>query len=444
MNAADTKQSNFRTFLIIWASQLASMLGSEMTNFAVTIWAWNVTGKATSLSLIIFFTQVPRLIAALFAGILVDRGDRKLLMLLGDAAAGISTIAIFLLFTTNRLEIWHLYVTAAIGGLFGYFQHLAYSASISAIVPKQHYTRAAAMCNHVGQFGSNIIAPGLAGALYYVIGLQGILTVDIATFAIAICTIYFVHIPQPAITRDLSSQKIWQNLAIGWRYIFKNPSFLALLIFLLVFNFIDYAIAGIHAPVILARSNNNAAVFASVQSAIGLGGVVGAVLLSVWGGFKRRIYGMLLGTVLSYGCMVVFGLGNLPATWMLAGFFTAVFWSSISSFEQAIWLSKIPPELQGRVFANRYLIAQLAAPLGLAIAGPLADNVFQPAMLPGGILADTFGGLLGNSYGSGIALQYTLFACCGVLIGLGGFTWSKLRNIELVVPDYEVDDESTI
>lgn len=127
-----------------------------MTNFAITIWAWNVTGKATSLSLIIFFTQIPRLIAALFAGILVDRGDRKLLMLLGDAAAGIAIVDILLLFVTNRLEIWHLYITAAISGLFGYFQYLAYSASISAIVPKQHYTRAA-MCDHVGQFGSNII-----------------------------------------------------------------------------------------------------------------------------------------------------------------------------------------------------------------------------------------------------------------------------------------------
>ncbi len=436
MNAADIQKNNLRTFIIIWCSQVGSILGSEMTNFAVTIWAWNITGKATSLSLIILFTQVPRLIAALFAGILVDRCDRKLLMILGDAAAGISTIAIFILLTTNRLEIWHLYLTAAFSGLFGYFQHLAYSASISALVAKQHYTRAAAMCNHVGQFGSNIIAPGLAGALYYVVGLQGILTIDIVTFAIALCTIYFVQIPQYTPNRELESQKPWQNLSFGWRYLLKNPSLRSLLIFLFIFNFIDYAISGIHASVILSRSHNNTAIFASVQSAIGLGGLVGAVLLSVWGGFKRRIYGMLLGTVLSYGCMVVFGLGNLPITWMLAGFFTAVFWSSISSSEQAIWLAKIPPEIQGRVFANRYLITQLAAPMGLAIAGPLADNVFQPAMLPGGILANIFGGLFGNDYSSGIALQYTLFAFCGVLLGLSGYTWSKLRKIELVIPDF--------
>ncbi len=440
MNATDIQKTNLRTFIIIWCSQVGSILGSEMTNFAVTIWAWNITGKATSLSLIILFTQIPRLIAALFAGILVDRCDRKLLMILGDAAAGISTIAIFILLTTNRLEIWHLYITAAFSGLFGYFQHLAYSASISALVAKQHYTRAAAMCNHVGQFGSNIIAPGLAGALYYVVGLQGILTIDIATFAIALCTIYFVQIPQHVPNREFESQKPWQNLSFGWRYILKNPSLQSLLMFLFIFNFIDYAISGIHASVILARSHNNTAIFASVQSAIGLGGLVGAVLLSVWGGFKRRIYGMLLGTVLSYGCMVVFGLGNLPITWMLAGFFTAVFWSSISSSEQAIWLAKIPPEIQGRVFANRYLITQLAAPMGLAIAGPLADNVFQPAMLPEGMLANTFGDLFGNDYSSGIALQYTLFAFCGVLLGLTGYIWGKLRNIELVIPDYEVND----
>lgn len=444
MKTSDIQKTNLRTFLIIWCSQVASILGSEMTNFAVTIWAWNITGKATSLSLIIFFTQISTLIAALFAGILADRCDRKLLMILGDAAAGISTIAIFILLTTNRLEIWHLYITAAFSGLFGYFQQLAYLASISTLVAKQHYTRAAAMCNYVGQFGSNIIAPGLAGALYYVIGLQGILTIDIATFAIAICTIYFVQIPRHVPNREIESQKFWQNLSFGWRYILKNPSLRSLLIFLFIFNFIDYAITGIHASVILARSHNNTAVFASVQSAIGLGGLIGAVSLSVWGGFKRHIHGMLLGTVLSYGCMVVFGLGNLPITWMLAGFFTAVFWSSIGSSEQAIWLSKVSPEVQGRVFANRYLLTQLAAPLGLAIAGPLADRVFQPAMLPEGMLANTFGGLFGNDYSSGITLQYTLFAFCGVLLGLTGYTWGKLRNIELVIPDYEVNDKSTI
>ncbi len=439
MKEQKNQQTSLRTFITIWGGQLASMLGSEVTSFAMTLWAWQVTGQATPLSLIIFFSHVPRIGAAFFAGILVDRWNRKLLMMVGDTAAAISTIAILLLFLSDRLEIWHLYVTAAMNGLFSYFQDLAYSASISVIVPKQNYTRAAAMSDHIGQFGSNIIAPAIAGVLYYAIGLQGILTIDLLTFIIAIGTVWRVQIPQPQMSvTDQGSGNIWQNMTFGFRYIIKRPSFLAIVIFWLIFNLVDGILTGIHSPVILARSSNDAAVYASVQSAIGLGGAIGAVALSVWGGFKRRIHGLLLGTVLSYVSMAVFSLANLPSVWMMSGFFAGVFWPFIGSSNQAIWLSKVAPDVQGRVFATRYLIAQISLPLGLGIGGILADHVFEPAMKPGGSLAVIFGGVFGTGSGSGMALQYTLFSLVGVLTGLGGYAFRKLRDVEIIVPDHDV------
>lgn len=412
------------------------MLGSEVTNFAMTLWAWQVTGMATPLSLIIFFSHVPRIVVAFFAGVLVDRWNRKLLMMVGDTAAAISTVAILLLFLSDRLEVWHLYVTAAVNGLFGYFQDLAYSASISVMVPPQHYTRAAAMSDHIGQFGSNIIAPAIAGVLYYAIGLKGILTIDLITFIIAISTVWGVQIPQPQIdASDRDSRNIWQDMTFGFRYMIERPSFLAISIFWLIFNFVDGVLTGIHSPVILARSSNDAAVYASVQSAIGLGGAIGAVVLTVWGGFKRRIHGLLLGTVLSYASMAAFGLANLPSVWIVSGFLAGVFWPLIGSSNQAIWLSKVAPEVQGRVFATRYLIAQISLPLGLGISGILADYVFEPAMMPGGSLAEIFGGAFGTGSGSGMALQYTLFSLVGVLIGIGGYAIRQLRDVETIVPD---------
>lgn len=405
----------------------------------MTLWAWQVTGQATPLSLIIFFSHVPRIVVAFFAGVLVDRWNRKLLMMVGDTAAAISTVAILLLLLSDRLEIWHLYVTAAVNGLFGYFQDLAYSASISTIVPKQHYTRAAAMSDHIGQFGSNIIAPAIAGVLYYAIGLKGILIVDLITFIIAISTVWCVQIPQPQISAsDRDSRNIWHDMTFGFRYVIERPSFLAILIFWLMFNFVDGVITGIHSPVILARSSNDAAVYASVQSAIGLGGAIGAVVLSVWGGFKRRIHGLLLGTVLSYASMAAFGLANLPSVWIVSGFFAGVFWPLIGSSNQAIWLSKVAPEVQGRVFATRYLMAQISLPLGLGMSGILADYVFEPALMPGGSLAVIFGGAFGTGSGSGMALQYTLFSLVGVFIGLGGYAIRKLRDAEMILPDRDV------
>lgn len=436
-------QPNFRTFFLIWGTQVLSMLGSEMTDFAITLWAWNITGKATSLSLILLFNQLPRLITTLFAGIIVDRCNRKALMILGDAASGISTIIIFLLFLTNHLEIWHIYASAVILGPFRHLQYFAFSTSISLVVPKQHYTRAVVMSEQIGQFSSNIIAPGLAGALYYVIGLQGILAVDIVTFILAIATICIVHIPQPLPSeKDLKEANIWQDLTFGLRYIIKSSGLLNLLLFLFIFHSIDSILFGIHSSFLLARSGSDPAVFASIQSAIGLGGLVGALGLSVWGGFKPRIHGLLLGIILHYSIMIVFSLANLPSTWMITGFLASVFWPWVSSSNQVIWLSKVPPNVQGRVFTTRYLFTLIASPLGLAIAGPLADNFFRPAMMPEGSLAPIFGSFFGTGSSSGMALQYTLFSFLGVLLGLAGYTWRRLRNVESIVPDYDAGEQS--
>ncbi|BAY99581.1 major facilitator superfamily MFS_1 [Tolypothrix tenuis PCC 7101] len=441
MKSENFYQPNFRTFLLIWSTQVLSMLGSEMTDFAITLWAWNITGQATSLSLIIFFNQLPRLITTLFAGIIVDRYNRKLLMILGDAASGISTIIIFLLYLTNHLEIWHIYASAVILGPFRHLQYFAFSTSISLVVPKQHYTRAVVMSEHIGQFSSNIIAPSLAGGFYYLIGLQGILSFDIVTFILAIATICIVHIPQPVPSEiDVKKVKIWQDLTFGLRYIIQSNGLLNLLLFLFVFHSIDSILFGIHSSFLLARSGSNPTVFASIQSVIGLGGLVGALWLSIWGGFKRRIHGLLLGIILHYSIMMVFSLANLPSIWMITGFLSSVFWVWISSSNQVIWLSKVPPNLQGRVFATRYLFTLIASPLGLLIAGPLADNFFRPAMMPEGILAPIFGSLFGNSSSSGMALQYTLFSFLGVLLGFAGYTWRSLRNVERIVPDYDAGE----
>lgn len=419
---------------------MASILGSEMTNFAITIWAWEQTGQATPLSLLFFFTYTPRIIAASFAGLIVDRGNRKQLMIAGDTVAGLSTIAILLLFLSNHLQIWHLYVTTAMNGLFGYLQNLAYSASMTMIVPKQHYTRATAMSSYVTYSGSYIIAPALAGVLYYTIGLTGVLAIDLMTFVMAISTILCVSIPQPTRkSTSIAHQTLWQQFTFGFRYLLKRPSLLAILIFWLSFNLVDTVSLALGPAMILARSSNDATVLATVRSAIGVGGIVGAIALSVWGGSQRRIHGLLLGTALTSLSKMIIGLGRVPLSWMIAGFGAGVFAPAIDSSNQAIWLSKVEPDVQGRVFASRYLIAQITSPLGLAIAGPLADYVFEPAMSSNGRLSSIFGGVFGIGAGAGMALQYTIFCFCGALIGLGGYAFPSLRDVETIVPDHDAE-----
>jgi len=190
---------------------------------------------------------------------------------------------------------------------------------------------------------------------------------------------------------------------------------------------------------ILARSNDNAAVLASVEAASGFGGLTGAIFLSVWGGFRRRIHGLLLGSIFSRIGGIVLGLAQLPWIWSMARFWQVFFGSFVGSSNQGIWLSKVEPAVQGRVFTARYLIAQVASPIGIAIAGPLADFVFEPAMQPTGMLAGVLGGVFGIGEGSGMALQYTLFSILGIAIALGGYLFPVLRDVEKIVPDHEIN-----
>ena len=182
-----------RTLIIVWLGQLVCTFGTRMSSFAIRIWAWEITGQATAIALVGVSTQIPRLLITPFAGIIVDRCNRKLLLIAGDTITVLSTLAILLLYITGKLQIGHLYLTGAVNGAFNQLQSLAYSASISLMVPKQQYTRARSM-GFVLHYGSIIIAPALGGTLYYVIGLLGILLIDVATFCVAIATVLFVSI----------------------------------------------------------------------------------------------------------------------------------------------------------------------------------------------------------------------------------------------------------
>jgi len=433
------RPNSLRTFTIIWIGQVASILGSRMTNFAVIIWAWQLTGEATPLSLLAFFTQIPILIAAAFAGIIIDRWNRKLMMMVGDLMAGLSTVIILLLFLTDNLAIWHLYLTGAVNGLFGYLQSLAFSASQALIVPKQHYVRVGAM-GSMKTFGSGVLAPALAGVLYYIIGLSGILVIDLVTFLIAIGTLTLVQIPQPkpSEVNQASTGKRWQQLTLGFRYLFNRPSLIALQLFALSYIFVDTA-SEVVAPMILARSGNNTAVLGSVQGSVGLGGLIGAILLSLWGGPKRRIQGLLIGRALVFSGEMFLGLGRLPSIWMGANFGAGLFKPLANSCESALWLSKVEPNVQGRVFAASSFLEGIISPLGLLIAGPLADYVFEPAMMPGGSLAPILGSVFGTGAGSGMAVQLTLFSFIVVLICLGSYAFPALRHIEDILPDHDVE-----
>ena len=354
-------------------------------------------------------------------------------MILGDAIAASSTLGILILHLSGNLAIWHLYLAASINGGFGQIQQLAYSTSITLLVSPQNYTRANSM-NSTLRYGSNIIAPAIAGVLYPIIGLSGILPIDLATFGIAIATLLWIRIPQPLEERRSSGTEgqgsrlsvFWREVTFGIRYIWRSNGLRTLLIVTALFWFAHDLGGAIDEPMILARSNNNSQALSSILSLAGIGGVTGAVVLSAWGGTKRRVNGMLAGFMGAGIAKTVFGLGQSIIVWLPAQFCSSLNFPLLNSSETALWMEATPPELQGRVFAANSLVLQLASAIATIIAGPLSDCVasrrhrfLEPAMQSETILSSLFAPIFGRSAGAEMALLYVV--CAIAMFAVGAF-----------------------
>ena len=428
-----------RAFTIVWLGQILSLLGTSMTNFDLTIWAFEQTGQATSLAMIAFFYVAPLVVLSPVAGAIVDRSNRKLMMMVSDLAAGLTTLLVLALYSTGSLEIWHLFVTSAITGAFQTFQWPAFSAAITLMLPKQQYGRANGLVELAGST-SGIFAPLLAGALLAFVGLTGILLIDVVTFCFAIGALVVIHVPQPEGSQvgDASRGSLWAESIYGFRYILQRPSLLGLQLVFAAGNFFSTLGYTLMAPMILARTTNNEIMLASAQSAGAVGGVVGGVIMSAWGGPKRRIHGVLAGWFVgSLLGQAVFGMGSTLPVWIASSFVWALVSPIINASNQAIWQAKVEPDVQGRVFATRRLIAWAVTPLAQLLAGPLADRVFEPAMQQPSALSDLFGGLVGTGSGAGMGLIVALSGLAAAAIGLGAYAFRQIRDAELILPDFD-------
>lgn len=429
-------------FGLIWSGQFLSFVGTGMTRFGLTIWAWQITGRATELALVGFFSFAPMMLLSPLAGALVDRWNRKLTMMISDLAAGIATIAILILYLSGHLEIWHLYIASAFTGVFEAFQFPAYRASITTMIPKRHYARATAMIQLAG-YASNILAPIGAGLLIAVIGIGGLMAIDIATFLFGIGTLLLVRIPQPVASPDGAASRgnLWQESLFGFRYIFSRPSLIGLQTILMFININTTFGLVLLAPMILARSGSDSIVLGTVQSAFGIGGIVGGILFTIWGGPKKLIHGALLGcTALLIG-EIALGMARGLVTWTVAAFMMMLFSPMLNGCISAIWQKKIPADIQGKVFAVRRMLAEIGRPVSMLIAGPLADRIMEPAMAADGAFARIFSPIVGSGPGAGMALILVFGGLIGAAVSVAGYLFRAVRDVEEILPDQDVSIE---
>jgi len=437
-----TKARGLKLWSTIWAGQLVSLVGSGLTSFALGVWAYQRSGSVTQFALIVFFAGLPGILIAPLAGTLVDRWDRKWVMIASDCGSGVITLVIAALLWTDGLQIWHIYIAAALNSVFKTFQWPAYIAATTLLVPKKHYARVGGMMQF-GQAASEIAAPILAGLMMVTINIEGVLVVDFTTFLFAVCVLAFVPVPKPERSAEgeaAAKLPFKKQLTFGFTYIAKRHGLMALLGFFALINFVVSMATVLLTPMVLSFTNE--AVLGTVLSVSSVGMLVGSVIMMVTGGPKRRIHGILaFGLILG---LSVFFAGLRPYAPLITGavFFMMVGVPIINGCSQAIWQSKVEPDVQGRVFAVRRMVAQFTVPIADLSAGPLADYLFEPSMAERGPLAPTLGPLLGGAGdGRGIGLMFVTIALFPVLVSIAGWLYRPLRNIEDDLPDAVSDDD---
>lgn len=428
-----------RTFTILWFGQLISLLGTAMTRFALIIWAYQQTEAATTIALLGFFSFVPLILLSPIAGVIVDWFNRKHILILTDLGAGLSTIALLVLYQADHLQIWHLYVVQLFAGTFSAFQMPAYIATTSLLVSPEHYTRINGMRSLSETIGE-VSAPFLAGLLLVGIGIQGVMAVDVATFLVAIATLLFLKLPQPITKPEAPTRtNFLQHLSIGFSYIFQRPGLSGLLLIFVGINFFAaLSYYGVLPAMILARTHQNELALATVQSMLGVGGVIGSACMSIWGGLEPRIHNILGGAAVSFLLGdLLFAVGRSLPVWLIAAFVSSFFIPFITASNRSIWQTKVPASVQGRVFAVQEMLRQATIPLGYLAGGFLADQIFEPAMMPQGSLCPALCWLVGSGAGAGMALMFAFTSILGMSVSLCGYFMPSVRYVETLLPDFE-------
>ncbi|MDH5420601.1 MAG: MFS transporter [Acidimicrobiia bacterium] len=425
-----------KTFVTVWAGQVVSQVGSAMVSFALAIYVFQISGSATQLSMVLLAASVPGLLITPIAGAWVDRLDRRIVMAVADSIAGLGSVTLLVVAQQKELTLGPIVAVALILSLAGAFQEPAYRASIVTLVPQENLGRANGMIE-MGPAMGTLFAPALAGAILLTAGIEAVLLIDVITFLVAVIALAAVRFPQLKRSDRAVPTRLWTEIMEGMAYLRERGALLGLLTMTALLNFFLSFVNLLWLPVFLGFANE--AQVGLIMTFAGVGMLIGSVTMSAWGGPQR-----LLPTMI--GIMIVGGLtlsltGARPSIWItgVAMFGFMFFTPLVNGISQTLWQRKVDAKIQGRVFSTRRMIGSIAAPLGLLIAGPLADGVFEPLLVESGALVDSVGQIVGVGVGRGSGLLVIIAGFGVSLTALIAWLVPTVRNIETGIPDAVVD-----
>ena len=430
-----------KSFLIIWAGQSVSLMGSGLTRFALGVWVYQESRSVIDFSLIMLFSLLPDIILSPFAGTVADRWDRRRVMIVSDAGAGVSTALLVLLIFTGELAIWHVYVIVTMNAVFSAFQQPAYAAVMPMLVPKAYLDRANGFVQ-IDLAITRLIVPAMAGVLIGIIGLQGIMIIDAATFLFAMGTLFAIQLPKLE-QEENSDQKnsIWQDMKDGWAYLWDRPSLLLVILLITLVFLVMGGATATFTP--LALNVTTAQGLGFMWSVAGIGIFISSALISARGLRANRMNGILgFGFLLGLG---TFFVGFNPSPYVVT-FGLFIVFASLPYFQassQTLLQNKVEPTIQGRVFALRNMIVTLPLPLVYIFVGSVSDSFLEPLLTGGGALVNSVGQLIGIGAGRGIAFLFVLMGLFLMFTIVLGYLYKPLRLVEERLPDVvNLADES--
>lgn len=403
-----------RSYLLLWFTQMISGLGSAMTSYALVIWSYTQEGSALQTALLMVCSYAPYVICSIFAGALSDRWNKKKTMLGCDALAALSTLAVLLLLKSDALRIWHLYIINIILGLMNTVQQPASEVATTALLPREFYQKVGGM-RYLSSSLNSILTPVITTAILGLWGIDTVIAIDLISFAIAF-VVLLLFIPIPKIESEQKQESILQSVAVGIRWLKRNPGIFHLMLFLAAINLVASMYNAAFPAMMLSKASER--VMGTVNSVIGITMLVGSILSSFMKTPKSRVKAIWCCLMLSM-CTENFFLafGNSIRIWC---FGAALGWISIPWMNanlDAINRLNIPVEIQGRVFAARNSFQFFTIPLGYFLGGLLVDQVFEPIMATQtaeSLLVSFFG----SGKGSGAALLFAVLWLMGIAVCL--------------------------
>ncbi len=425
------KFKGLKSFLILWAGQSISSLGSAMTSFALILWAYGKQGTATSIALLSFFTYLPSILFCFVAGTLADKWDKKRIMLVSDLVAALGTLTVFFLHETGRLQLWHLYGVNFLISCMNAFQCPASYVAVSVLTPKDQYLRVSGL-----QVFSNslvtVVTPALATAVLALGGLKTVLVIDLATFAAAFLSLmFFIRIPAVPYKEE-KKERFLKSCLQGLGYLRRHSPVLKMILFFSFINLLAYMTGfGILPAMILKRSGDSQTALSMVSSAVGLGTLAGSILVTLMKPFKSRTRVIFGACAISFLlCNFLWALGRNVPIWVFAAFVGNMPLPFLNANLTTVMRTKVPTELQGRVFSTRDTIQYCTIPLGLFLGGFLADNVFEPLMAGSSNMSQFLSHLVGTGKGAGMAVMFLITGIIGFTSSLISLKSASLRSLD--------------